>query len=322
MDIFHAEISFNWMGYRMNKLLLLYTILIASQTSASGYDDGQSFGLSKPVVVGERLLQDVPQYNASTKDRYADLNDAKLKQKARDAAKNSDAVNTLNSSRRGDKNNYALSPTDLTNSSGISVCNNNRCTPKSPNPANDFSKAVTELKSLEAATQDFQHLELSFIKYYAIFSGEKKQCSQAWLGYNNCCKDNGWGQDIHLAGCNSEEKELGKLKEKVVCHYVGEYCAKKVKTPLGSQCQQTKQSYCCFHSKLSRVVMDAAHVQLKLSWGNAENPHCEGLKPEQLQQVDFDKIDFSEYFADLKQQTANKNNQELKKILIEKRDSK
>ncbi|MHD0335550.1 conjugal transfer protein TraN (plasmid) [Escherichia coli] len=44
------------------------------------------------------------------------------------------------------------------------------------------------------------------------FTGEAKFCRKAAAGFSNCCKDGGWGQDVGLAKCNSEEKGTGKGK--------------------------------------------------------------------------------------------------------------
>ena len=162
--------------------------------------------------------------------------------------------------------------------------------------ASDFEKALTELKAVEAASHEMNEQGVWVLKRILIFNGTKKECHEVKAGYNNCCSDNGWGQDIRLAGCNSEEKELGKLKAIPVCHYVGHYCSKKI----AGNCVETKKSYCCFQSKLSYLVMEGAHTQLKLSWGESDSPNCRGLTPKQLQRVDLSKIDLSAYFSDLK----------------------
>ncbi|MBW6087903.1 conjugal transfer protein TraN [Escherichia coli] len=46
------------------------------------------------------------------------------------------------------------------------------------------------------------------------FTGQAKFCKKAAAGYSNCCKDSGWGQDIGLAKCSSDEKALAKAKIK------------------------------------------------------------------------------------------------------------
>nr|WP_255479115.1 conjugal transfer protein TraN [Arsenophonus endosymbiont of Aphis craccivora] len=48
------------------------------------------------------------------------------------------------------------------------------------------------------------------------------------IGFSNCCKSIGWGHDIGLASCDSEEKAIGKAKEKGLVVDVGEFCAEDV----------------------------------------------------------------------------------------------
>ncbi len=60
------------------------------------------------------------------------------------------------------------------------------------------------------------------------FTGQAKFCKKAAAGYSNCCKDSGWGQDIGLAKCSSDEKALAKAKSNKLTVSVGEFCSKKV----------------------------------------------------------------------------------------------
>ncbi len=55
-----------------------------------------------------------------------------------------------------------------------------------------------------------------------------------------------------MSSCSSDEKALGKAKEKKLTVYVGEYCSKKV---LGV-CLEKKRGYCQFDSKLARIVQE------------------------------------------------------------------
>lgn len=91
--------------------------------------------------------------------------------------------------------------------------------------------------------------------------------------------------------CEEEEFMLGAKKETKVCHYVGSYCASK--TPFG--CIEKREAYCCFNSPLGRIIHEQARPQLAQEWGEAENPQCEGLRVEDLEKLDWSKIDISEW---------------------------
>lgn len=93
--------------------------------------------------------------------------------------------------------------------------------------------------------------------------------------------------------CEQKEFELGAKKETKVCHHVGSYCASK--SVLG--CIEKREAYCCFNSPLGRIIQEQARPQLGMSWGEPENPSCEGLAVEDLSRLDWSKIDISEWIS-------------------------
>jgi hypothetical protein len=123
-------------------------------------------------------------------------------------------------------------------------------------------------------------------------------------GFANCCSGgtgNAWG--ILGDTCSENEKILAQKREKGLCHYIGEYCSIKLETPFGDICLQKKQSYCCFNSKLARIIHEQARPQLGISWGSPKSPNCRGFTIEEITKIDWTKIDFSEYIADIQANT-------------------
>jgi len=145
------------------------------------------------------------------------------------------------------------------------------------------------------------------------FPGQNWQCRDIILGFDNCCKDSGWGQSIGIAGCNAQEKKLGQAKEKKLCHYVGEYCAKREK--ITDICLSHKKSYCCFDSILSRIIQEQGRAQIGLSFGDPDSADCSGLTADELQRIDFSRIDFSEYYQSLEAQVVTPNQGEITTML-------
>ena len=76
--------------------------------------------------------------------------------------------------------------------------------------------------------------------------------------------------------------------------YVGRYCSED--SIFG--CLAKTSTFCCFRSKLGRIIHEQGRPQLGIDWGNARKPACEGFSAVQLAAIDFSTIDFSEYFAD------------------------
>jgi len=134
------------------------------------------------------------------------------------------------------------------------------------------------------------------VKNGTFFKGSDDRCTKQPLSFKDCCgSGKGWGNDLGLSSCKAEEKSLSKKRKAGLCHYVGTYCAKKV---LG-QCIKKKSSYCCFGSKLLKAFHVQGRPQIRMEWGDAENPLCRGFTVEEIQRIDFSKLDLREVFEDL-----------------------
>jgi len=148
-----------------------------------------------------------------------------------------------------------------------------------------------------------------------IFNGADSRCRSKIAGgvVDDCCK-----HDNFLFGmidCSDKEAVLDAKKEAEQCHYVGEYCSQKV---FGA-CVTKKKTYCCFNSKLGRIIVEEGRKQLKnLDWGSAKNPNCRGFSPEEFQKIDFSRIDLTEFTDDLQNQINTNNIQNLSDRMQEK----
>ena len=128
-----------------------------------------------------------------------------------------------------------------------------------------------------------------------IFNGQDMRCRLSGIetGFTNCCKKRkdwfGFGR------CKRNEILLQQKVEAGQCHEIGTYCSVKV----AGICLQKKKTYCCFNSKLGRIVQEQARATQGLptkSWGEAKKPICWGFTPDEFQALDWDKIDLSEYY--------------------------
>ncbi len=102
-----------------------------------------------------------------------------------------------------------------------------------------------------------------------------------------------------IFACTEEEVKLNMLKSQRLCTSTGEignYCSSKV---LGA-CVARKEAYCCFSSPFSRLFQQQARPQLGMAFGTPKAPSCGGLKVSQISQLDFDKMDFSEWINMMK----------------------
>ena len=235
---------------------------------------------------------------------------AKLVRKGNDAKKESGINNQTDFIKKA--NPIIKDSSDVSASSG-SFCSGGDCTDTSYEKSKDFKKAISALSTVPAAGKELEgkkkcrmvvhlnpfRLERVCKTVYYIFVGEGMKCRDFMLEWSNCCQDTGWGRDMGLAGCNSEERHLGKDKEAGLCHYVGKYCSKKYDVGIVHGCARYSKTYCCFKSKLGRIIQEQGRKQLRKGWGDKKEPDCSGLTLEQLQKVDFSKINFTEYYEDL-----------------------
>jgi conjugal transfer mating pair stabilization protein TraN len=105
---------------------------------------------------------------------------------------------------------------------------------------------------------------------------------------------------MEMIECTPEEQKLGMARGSNLCTYVGSYCSTKV---LGG-CVETKQNYCCFNSKLSRIINEQGRPQLGRSWGTAKDPDCRGFTADEFSKMDWAKIDMGEFVTDIMSSVA------------------
>ena len=127
-----------------------------------------------------------------------------------------------------------------------------------------------------------------------VFKGKEMRCSRSFLNnvlYDCCQKLSGLAVKSKLAVCSEDEKCLSQHRSDGKCHFIGTKSAK-----LGTE---TEQVYCCFPTKLSRVIHEQGRKQLGIGWGSADKPKCRGFRLAELQRIDFSKLDLSEAVEDL-----------------------
>ncbi|MBL0702147.1 MAG: conjugal transfer protein TraN [Desulfosarcina sp.] len=155
---------------------------------------------------------------------------------------------------------------------------------------------------------------------FYIFSGNDKRCRTSGIetSFNDCCEGQAEMYLINMEICSGKEVELTQLKEKGLCHYIGQYCSKRL--PLIG-CVQHKKTYCCFHSKLGRIINEQGRSQLKNfgadgGWDSPKNPNCRGFTTDEFQMLNFSLIDLSEWYSDI----TTKPVEEVQNSMKEKMD--
>ena len=176
-----------------------------------------------------------------------------------------------------------------TNSCKAKVCVGDICIGSDDEADSDMADAMSKLLVAKLASADVSNS-------LTIFKGTPMRCRKALFGFNNCCKDSGWGQDLGLAQCSEEEKTLITRQEAKSVHYVGTYCSKK---SFFGICREKAMRYCAFDGALARIVQEAGRPQLGKGWGTPANADCSGFTVEEFENLDLTNVDFSEFTTEL-----------------------
>ncbi len=170
-------------------------------------------------------------------------------------------------------------------------CIGGDCVTPSYSSNTEMMEAISRLEILRKIQEDLRANEVK------IFDGKNPQkCSKYIVNFKDCCmKSKGWGVSAHLSQCSAEELTLSKNRSKNLCTYVGTYCAEKV----AGKCIRKKSSFCCFGSRLARIIHEQGRPQLGLSWGDAKHPQCRGFTADEISRIDFSKLDLSELYEEL-----------------------
>lgn len=196
---------------------------------------------------------------------------------------------------------------------GNIFCVDGSCYQQTPSQssANDFAKAGSEMAAAADAAGDAGK---GGTQNPSIYTGQAMSCSKDAVGFSNCCRNSGWGKDIHLAHCSQEEKELGAAKQKNEVIYVGGYCSHHT---IFGFCTSHSEGYCTFSGMLAKIVQyQGRGQQLGIGFGSGQSPNCRGLTVDELGRIDFSKIDFSSYYNSVKSGTNIPDPDAIKKRII------
>ncbi|WP_321967097.1 conjugal transfer protein TraN [Burkholderia cepacia] len=102
--------------------------------------------------------------------------------------------------------------------------------------------------------------------------------------------------------CQPEIKNnIPYIKAMNLSYTVGQYCNKRI---LGF-CVETKDGMCVYNSHLAKLINIQGKAQLGIGWGSAQAPNCTGFTQAQIAQLDFSKMDFGEFIADVLPKAIN-----------------
>jgi len=172
------------------------------------------------------------------------------------------------------------------------MCVDGSCFKTNAPPGNDFAAVVSRFAALTAAGAS-----VNASGGVSIFKGSPEHCNSTIFGAKNCCtaSPSGWGKGI-VKGCPASAKKLAQARQAGLAIYIGTFCANKA---FFGACLRKQEVWCAFPSKLARIVQKQGRLQLGIGWGSAQSPNCRGFTPQEMQRLDFSRMDLSEFYADV-----------------------
>ena len=68
-----------------------------------------------------------------------------------------------------------------------------------------------------------------------------------------------------MLSCEQKEQILALRRGQNLCHEVGSDCSKKL--PVVKTCIERTKSYCCFNSRLAKIINEQGRAQIGKGWG-------------------------------------------------------
>ncbi|MCX7118837.1 MAG: conjugal transfer protein TraN [Legionellales bacterium] len=168
-------------------------------------------------------------------------------------------------------------------------CVGGECDESETFESDDMSEGVGRLGALGGVAEEVAVNKVTS-KEANIFKGDYQECESYPLGLRNCCTDKGFLDG--LIHCPSDMQPLMRAKLEGRAFALGHYKHHVFGT--------TRYGYCVFPTKLSGVVqIQGRNQQLHISFGDAENPVCRGITPEELERIDFKALDLKDMVQEI-----------------------
>ena len=100
-----------------------------------------------------------------------------------------------------------------------------------------------------------------------------------------------------LLSCQQSEQLLAMHRDTNLCVFVGSFCSSRI--PILRTCIEETESFCCFNSRLARIINEQGRGQIGKGWGSGESPDCSGFTSDEFQRLDFSRIDLSEFVQEI-----------------------
>lgn len=164
-------------------------------------------------------------------------------------------------------------------------------------PNDSFSEVSAKLAVFAEIKKELEDSQSADARAVQVFQGHRMECSKSVaenMMYDCCFSYSGIAKQLGLKTCSADEIALAEMRENGLCRYIGSYDGKF--NNLWKS--RDEHVFCCFGSKLARILQESAHGQLGIGWDEPKHANCRGLTLDEIASLDFTKMDFSELYAD------------------------
>jgi hypothetical protein len=102
-----------------------------------------------------------------------------------------------------------------------------------------------------------------------------------------------------LMSCDQQEQILAMRRGQNLCTEIGTYCSSELKLLFIKICIEKTKSFCCYNSRLARIINEQGRAQIGKSWGSPKSPNCSGFTQSEFAAIDFSRIDLSEFMSEV-----------------------
>lgn len=162
-------------------------------------------------------------------------------------------------------------------------------------PNKSFAEVTSKLAVFQELKKELELAQTVDASNLQIFNGKKMECKKSVtenLMYDCCFNNSGLAKQIGLSKCDADEISLAEMCENGLCHYVGSYAEQFA----GLWKSSDAHVYCCYPSKLARIIIEEGREQLGIQWGKPKHPNCKGFSIGELTKLNFSQMDISEAF--------------------------
>ena len=102
-----------------------------------------------------------------------------------------------------------------------------------------------------------------------------------------------------LLSCEQSEQITAMRRDQNLCMEVGTFCSNELNLLIAKICLEHTTTFCCYNSRLARIINQQAKPQIGKGWGSAESPNCSGFTQAEFAAIDFSRIDLTEFTAEI-----------------------